>query len=246
MRRRAAFIPFVLGFAAMTLTPAADGREQGPTEIKRCQTIDQPGSYRLGNNLNAAGDCVEIRAQGVTIDLGGFAITGDGTGTAIKGVKAPVRTIPQVRTVVRNGEISNFALAINLSGTVEGLRVTFNGKGILVPVGIVRGNTVQFSRSVGIGVADGIVTGNLVVANGTGISVEEAAVITGNQAAGNKIGIDVTGTGSNLIGNIADGNSEIGLRVRCPSNLVDNTAVGNGRNLVLNGTTCHSVDNLAP
>jgi hypothetical protein len=42
-----------------------------------------------------------------------------------------------------NGDISDFALATNLSGTVEGLRVTSNGKGIFVAVGIVRGNTAQ-------------------------------------------------------------------------------------------------------
>jgi parallel beta-helix repeat protein len=174
-----------------------------------------------------------ITTQGVTIDLAGFAMTGDGTGTAITGAQAQVQTIPQARTVVRNGNVSNFGLATNLSGTVEGLRVTFNGKGIFVPVGIVRGNTVQFNGSAGIGLADGIVTGNLVVANDTGIFVEEAGVITGNQAAGNKIGIDVKGTGSTLIGNIADDNSEIGLRVGCPSSLNDNTAAGNDTNLVL-------------
>jgi parallel beta-helix repeat protein len=110
----------------------------------------------------------------------------------------------------------------------------------------VRGNTAQFNGSAGIGLVDGVVTGNLVVANDTGIFVEDAGVITGNQAAGNKIGIDVKGTGSTLISNIADGNSEIGLRVGCPSNLSQNTAVGNGTNLVLNGTTCHNEDNVAP
>jgi hypothetical protein len=86
----------------------------------------------------------------------------------------------------------------------------------------------------------------LVVANDTGIFVEEAGVITGNQAAGNKIGIDVKGTGSTLIGNITDGNSEIGLRVGCASNLTQNTAVGNGTNLVLNGNGCNNTNNVAP
>jgi parallel beta-helix repeat protein len=233
----------------MILAPVAgardqDAQEQGPTKIERCQTIDQPGSYKLVNNLNATGDCLVITTDGVTIDLGGFAMTGDGTGTAITGRQAKTGTIPQARTVVRNGDISHFGLATNLSGMVEGLRVTSNGKGIYVPVGVVRGNIVQFNGSAGIGLVDGIVTGNLVVANDTGIFVEEAGVITGNQAAGNKIGIDVKGTGSTLIGNIADGNSEIGLRVGCPSNLTDNTAVGNGTNLVLNGTGCRTENNV--
>ena len=142
--------------------------------------------------------------------------------------------------MVWNSDISNFALATNLSGTVERLRVTANARGILVSVGVVRDNIVQFNGSVGIrlALADGIVAGNLLVANDTGILVEEAAVITGNQAAGNKIGIDVKGTGSTLIDNVADGNSQIGMRVACPSNLSDNTAIGNGRNLVLIGRNC--------
>ncbi|HKD67043.1 MAG TPA: hypothetical protein VKB84_09415 [Candidatus Binataceae bacterium] len=251
MRRSTALVPIAAAFAALILgcAPRAHGESQkqsGPIEIERCQTIDQPGSYRLVKNLRASGDCLVIKAQAVTLDLGGFAITGDGTGTAIKGEKAQPGTIPQARTVVRNGDISQFALATNLSGTVEGLRVTSNGKGIFVPVGIVRGNNVQFNGSAGIEIADGIVIDNLVVANGTGIIVEEAAVITRNEVSGNKVGMDLTGTGNTLISNVVDGNSEIGLRVGCPSNLTQNTAIGNGTNLVLNGTCCRNDDNVIP
>jgi hypothetical protein len=227
--------------------PVPDYLDHGPAEIERCQAIDQPGSYKLVKNLKATGDCLVLTAQGVTIDLGGFALTGDGTGTAIIGPKPQTGTaIPQARTVVRNGDISNFARATDLGGTVEGLRVTSNAEGIFVSVGIVRGNTVQFNTSAGIEIADGIVADNLVIANGTGISVHEAAVITGNEVSGNKIGIDAGGTGSALTANVVDGNSEIGLRIRCPSNLTDNTAVGNAANLVLSDTTCHTSGNLAP
>ena len=246
MGRSAALVPIVLALTAVIAASAASPRKPGPISLTHCQSLDQSGSYVLANNLNAAGDCLVITAQGVTIDLGGFAIIGDGTGTAIKGVRAHTGGIPQARTVVRNGDISNFAQATNLSGTVSGLRVTSNGEGIVVSVGSVTGNTVQFNRSVGISLADGIVAGNLVIANGTGITVAEAGVVSGNQVAGNKIGVDVAGTGSTLIGNIIDGNSEIGLRVGCPSNLANNTAIGNGENLVMNGPGCLSTDNLAP
>ena len=124
----------VLG--ALIFAPAAgardqDQQEQAPTKIRRCQRIDQPGSYKLVDNLHATGDCLVITTEGVTIDLAGFAMTGDGTGTAIKGVQARAGTIPQLRTVVRNGDISNFAEATNLSGIVEGLRITSNHNGIL-------------------------------------------------------------------------------------------------------------------
>ena len=89
-----------------------------------------------------------------------------------------------------------------------------------------------------------LAAGNLLVANGIGILVQEAGVLTNNQAAGNKIGIDVAGIGSTLIGNIADGNSQIGIRVACPSNLTNNTAIGNPSNLVRTGTGCRDGGNL--
>ena len=162
--------------------------------LHRCRMIDQPGSYRLATNLAAEGNCLVVSAEGVSIDLNGFAIVGNGTGTAVLGVQKAAG-IPQARTVVRNGDISNFAQVIKLSGTVERLRVTSNASGILVGVGIVQDNIVQFNSSMGIQLADGIVSGNLLIENGTGILVQEAGVITNNQAAGNKIGIDVTGTG---------------------------------------------------
>jgi parallel beta-helix repeat protein len=211
--------------------------------LHKCRTIDQPGSYRLATNLAAEGNCLVVSAEGVSIDLNGFAIVGNGTGTAVLGVQKAAG-IPQARTVVRNGDISNFAQATNLSGTVERLRVTSDAGGIRVGVGTVQDNIVQLNSSVGIQLADGIVSGNLLIKNGTGILVQEAGVITNNQAAGNKIGIDVTGTGSTLIGNIADGNRQIGIRVACPSNLSNNTAIGNASNLVLTGTGCRDRDNL--
>ena len=248
-RRMVTFPMLVLGIATYAFVAGAQEQiypVREPVEIKRCQRIDQPGPYKLVNNLNAAGDCLVITAEGVTVDLGGFTLTGDRAGTAIRGPKVPKGTIPRVRTLVRNGDISNFAQATDLSGTVESVRVTANRAGIFVAVGTVIGNIVQFNASVGIEIADGIVAGNLIVANGIGISVREAAVITGNEVSGNKIGIDASGRGSALTGNVVDGNSEIGLSIRCPSNLTNNTAVGNGKNLVLRGTTCRMSDNLTP
>jgi len=62
----------VLG--ALIFAPVAgardqDQQEQAPTKIRRCQRIDQPGSYKLVDNLHATGDCLVITTEGVTIDL---------------------------------------------------------------------------------------------------------------------------------------------------------------------------------
>ena len=83
MRRPAELFPIALALGAMVLAPGAGAREEGPTEIERCQTISQPGSYVLVHNLTATGDCLLINADFVTVDLAGFAIIGSGTGTAI-------------------------------------------------------------------------------------------------------------------------------------------------------------------
>ena len=82
MGRRAAFFPIVFALGAIILTGGAIAREEGPTEIEKCRTIDKPGSYKLVNNLtgplSGPGDCLEIAADFVTIDLAGFTISGPG------------------------------------------------------------------------------------------------------------------------------------------------------------------------
>jgi len=232
MTRPAAFFPIALALGVIILAPwdavlAQDRREEGPTEIKKCQTIDKPGSYKLVNNLtssNAIADCLAITADFVTIDLAGFAILGTRGGTAIRGPSGTGIT-------VRNGSIANFQTGVDLSlangSIVEGLRVSGfeeTGDGIIAR-GIVKGNTVSGTFHNGIQ-ATGTVTGNYATGNGfTGI---------------------VVGQGSTVIGNTATDNGESGISVTCPSNVTDNTAVNNGTNLVLNGNGCNNTNNVAP
>jgi hypothetical protein len=91
MRRPAALFPIVLALGAMMLAPVAGaqergGRAEGPTEIEKCQTINQPGSYKLVKNLaTTSGNCIVIAVDNVTIDLAGFSITG-GAGITGAGV----------------------------------------------------------------------------------------------------------------------------------------------------------------
>ncbi|HNX34365.1 MAG TPA: right-handed parallel beta-helix repeat-containing protein [Kiritimatiellia bacterium] len=71
-------------------------------------TITQPGSYYLTTNLVTDWDGVIINANGVTLDLMGFALTGRrenfGLGITLQGAtNAPIQDV-----VVRNGIIRNF------------------------------------------------------------------------------------------------------------------------------------------
>jgi hypothetical protein len=222
MRRPAALFPIAVALGAMVLAPEAGAQ----TEIGRCRTIGQPGSYKLVNNLVATGpNCLVITAGLVTIDLAGFTISGTTAGSAI--LQSSGQGI-----VVRNGSISGFAIGVNISfspgSIVEGLRVAGSGPsseaGIFANGGIVKGNTV--SR-----------TSEAIIATG---------IVSGNDVRGNSIGI-VVGAGSTVIGNTANDNDAIGIFAICPVNLTDNTAVNNNQvNLMLNGDGCNNTNNVAP
>jgi hypothetical protein len=216
----------------MTLTPGSGARAE-PTAITACQTISQPGSYRLANNLTGTGDCLVITTDGVTIDLAGFSISGAQTGiTAAVGRPGERQGI-----AVRNGSISRVFIGVDLTGVsgsiVEGLRVFSHVGAGIIATGVVTRNTVS---------AGGQKTADGIIATG---------VVTWNNASNNATGI-FAGPGSTLIGNTAIDNSLDGILASCPVNLTDNTAIGNGTarpgtaNITLNGEGCHSEDNVAP
>jgi hypothetical protein len=154
MKRPAAVSGIVLALGVIILAPrvgaqSQDSREEGPTEIEKCQTIDKPGSYKLVRNITLTADsatCLPITASDVTIDLAGFTISGPrGLATA-----AIVATPPQGQVLqgiaVRNGSISGFGTGVDLQGgsIVEGLRVSGPCPCALGigAAGIVKGNTV--------------------------------------------------------------------------------------------------------
>ena len=81
MRRPAAFFPtFLLTIGALVLAPSggarADAPGEGPIEIDKCQTISQPGSYELADNLTANGDCLVITADFAAASSVGYSPAG--------------------------------------------------------------------------------------------------------------------------------------------------------------------------
>jgi hypothetical protein len=248
MSRSAAFLS-LLAFAAMILAPpggaqAQGAREEGPIEIEKCQTVSQPGSYKLVKNLTftgSSGACLMITASGVTLDLAGFTISGRTNvppsveSTAILG-SGDLRGI-----AVQNGSVSGFQIGVNLGSAtgslVEKLRVfditpILPGATGIIASGIVRSNAV-FGPLTTFPVATGI------SATGT---------LTGNYVTGNAAGM-LIGRGSTVIGNTATDNRLFGFFVTCPSNVTDNTAVDNpDGNLVLETSqgSCNTTNNVAP
>ena len=253
MSRSAAFLS-LLAFAAMILAPpggaqAQGEREEGPKEIEKCQTISQPGSYKLVKNLTFKGPsgtaCLTITSSGVTLDLAGFTISGPTNippsieGTAIL-ASGELKGI-----AVQNGSVSGFQIGVNLGSAtgslVEKLRV-FN----IIPI-----ITVTPPNPTGI-IASGIVRSNAVfgplttIPVATGISA--TGTLTGNYVTGNATGM-LIGRGSTVIGNTATDNRLFGFFVTCPSNVTYNTAIDNpDGNLVLETSqgSCNTTNNLAP
>jgi hypothetical protein len=214
--------------------------------ISECTTIGKPGSYVLTRNLTAAGDCVVIAADFVTLDLAGWVITGDGsTG---RGVTGGGRGI-----TVRNGTVTGFSLGVMLGAgaVVEKVRAIDNGgDGAGIATGsssMISGNTVSGSpfpiaagfgstisgnttRGGPFGITAGnfsTVSGNNVVGGGVGIFTGFGSIVSGNTSSGSDPSI-FTGLGSIVSGNIAAG--PVGILAGLGSMVNGNTAKeeGNG------------------
>ncbi len=78
------------------------------TPISSSTTITQPGSYYLTNDINTNFRGVEIEATGVTLDLNGFTINGDGVGTASEIGVLVSGADNELPVVIRNGFVRNF------------------------------------------------------------------------------------------------------------------------------------------
>ncbi len=76
-------------------------------------TITSPGSYYLAGNLTSLGNGIVVTCGNVAIDLMGFAMGGEGTGTGIlvEPTSGALRTLS-----VRNGTIRGFGIGIQWEG----------------------------------------------------------------------------------------------------------------------------------
>jgi len=221
-----------------------------PKQLGNCKTITEPGSYILKKSLTASGDCFVITTSLVTLDLDGQTITGDGTGAAVTTGGVSRRAI-----TVRNGNISNFNVGVNLAPsaniTVRDLNI-WNTAGDGLRVGsssVVTGNAITNSGGIGIFVnSSSVVTNNVIDSAGTDGVLEAGgqSLISNNTIhAGGGIGVNgAPGTGTvvsnnTILGFVGGavrgtqlqimGNNLSGgtatVNVTCPSNVTDNTIV---------------------
>jgi hypothetical protein len=186
MNKTMAGITLAATLASLPAGAQAQDAREGAIEIEKCQTISQPGSYKLVNNLTFAGSsgaCLMITASGVTLNLAGFTISGHTSGFA---TTTAILASGDLRGIaVQNGSVSGFQIGVNLGSAtgslVEKLRViditrtlpaTATG---IIASGIVKNNSVLGPlgpNPVGTGIsATGTLTGNYVTGNATLLDV---------------------------------------------------------------------------
>lgn len=203
--------------------------------------ITEGGSYFLSSNLEVLDPsitAISITAPNVALDLRGFSIKGptqctgepvecvpSGNGRGISGEVVGVN--------VFNGQIRGFPGYIVILGKnsrVSELLVSDGLFGIAAEFGSVVNRSFVENTRFGIGV-DGMVSdstvtrthqtavqGATIIRNsyigenrGIGIYLGTAALIEGNRISNNVHGIIVESLGANLIDNVIDGNSSIGI-----------------------------------
>jgi parallel beta-helix repeat protein len=237
--------------AVIAATAATAWAQQGPSKINSCQTISQSGSYVVTKNLTAAGDCLVLTADYVTLDLSGFVIKGNGFGSGIT-ASQPIKGV-----VIHDGVIIDFDSGIRfcagpstISGatnvTIHHIRANENAFGMRIcgSDNTIKDSDASENSNEGI-LVDGdrsIVNGNIANRNGVfGIfmgPVAGGSTVIGNTADANgSIGV-VIGPGSTVMNNTARENSYQGMQVNCPSNVLGNTLTANPVNIQTNGVGC--------
>ena len=213
--------------------------------IPDCQVINTPGAYEVSNNLPgsggllATGNCLEIEASYISINLAGFVLTGDGSGDGV--TDGFDTTEPKLGTAVLNGTITGFRDGVSLGGgesAIQAVRVANNQRaGIHVASNSVVSacQAIQNGRNgISVSGSDTIVTGSTSSGNGgnginagVGALVAKNVVINNGAAANGANGLAVNNFGI-VKDNIVRDNAGEGISARRGSVVTGNIVSNNG------------------
>ena len=213
--------------------------------------ITQPGTYFLTGNFSHAGpgSAIIVEAPDVTIDLGGFSLTGPGPDSGINGVET-ITTGANLR--LHNGTINSFdtgVIGVGRNAQIIGVRVSGNGYGISAAASLISGCTAVENTHVGITTqlaqytipgygsaassSAAVVEHCSAIANGeAGYVIAEGALLVDSSASINKrFGINTTGAcriqRCNVSGTVADGSTPgYGVALASGANITDTTVRG--------------------
>lgn len=170
----------VPGIAAGT-----EGRTDPARPIDGCGTIDEPGEYVLQGNVTAAGNCLDVTADDVSIDGGGHTLAGGGDWIAVTASGVDNLT-------VRNVTLANWSTGVALRD-VSDARIA--------------GTTVADASIVGVSIEDGsrdVTIRNSTLANSSvGVrarsGTSDAAVVGTEFADLLGVGIDLRGDDARVV-----------------------------------------------
>jgi len=209
-------------------------------------TLSQAGSYRLTGNLDVRGGespqsttAIEVTAEDVSVDLGGFALIGATSCGGFPFACSPTGSGVGVsssadRTRVFGGAIRGFGGACAVVGSraiLTGLEISYCGGGGVQAGSSVRvvGNTVALNGSFGINGSSGSLLDNAVQGNdGPGIRIVSDALIRGNHVTGNLgVGIEVVSGPGLVSDNVVSSNIGFGLSLSGTTAYGGNSIVAN-------------------
>lgn len=188
--------------------------------------ILSPGSYYLTGNLTSTGHGIVVRADGASVDLMGFTLTGSGA-SSFRGVLVEKTGLDPIRDVsVRNGSLERFGTGLYASrswgGRYESLNLRSNvNDGVLVQYG--EGNTIEGVSSHGNGQHGVYVYGLGASCNG---HLLRDAVVIGNVADGIRLFGDFGEASANrILGAFVSGNGGSGIAVVGGSGAADDNVI---------------------
>lgn len=191
------------GDPAGVLVAIPGSREPAPPFV-----IDRPGSYRLEGNRLCQEDGIRVNADDVTIDLGGFSLTGPDSGESVG-----IRMNSRRNIEIRNGTIRDFGKR-GIHEKNDSL--TAAGKRILDVRVISNG-----SCGICLGGSGNLVRGCFVEGNG-GTGTCSGGLIEGNVYLNNETGGIAAGDGARVVGNTISATRKTGIFARSGCTIQNN------------------------
>lgn len=198
---------------------STDGVRQTGTPIAGPTTISSPGRYYLTRNITVSGgnSGIFISNSDIDLDLGGFTITGGGTGAGGFGIYV---SGAQTNVGVHDGTVRTFQFGLSAAGAkdmhIDHIRAYGNARGIEIGSYTTLTNCVSTENTeTGVRVVGlrNLIQTCLISLNGAnGVSIEgaenriEASAMPFNNVASNSAwgSVSISGSG-NLISNVSVG-----------------------------------------
>jgi hypothetical protein len=103
------FKRYALGALCALAILFAASPSRADTPVSSCMTLSAPGNYFLTKSLTSVGTCIIVDSEGVSLDMKGHTVTGNGTGDGISDDGGGFESM-----AIANGKIRNFDVGIDL------------------------------------------------------------------------------------------------------------------------------------